>query len=63
MAVMLKQIDEVYIVDGDEEASNLVDKEKEKYNITKTSITFKYKKSEERGYYIVTLRKTFHEEE
>lgn len=62
MAVALKQIDEVYEVDTEEEAEILIAKEKKDYNITKSSITYKFKKSESREYYVVTIRKSFLEE-
>lgn len=59
MAIMLKQIDEVYEVDTEAEAEKVIADAKAEFDITKSSITYKYKKSEQREYYIVTLRKNF----
>lgn len=61
MAIELMQTDEKYEVDTEQEAEELIKKAKEKYNITKYSTTYKYKKSEEREYWVVTLRKDFSE--
>lgn len=63
MAIMLKQIDEIYEVDTEKEAENLIVKAKEEFDVTKTSTTYKYKKTEQREYYIVTIRKNFVERE
>lgn len=63
MAVMLKQIDEIYEVDTEKEAENLITKAKEEYDVTKSSTTYKYKKTEQREFYIVTIRKNFVEKE
>lgn len=63
MAVMLKQIDEIYEVDSEKEAEDLIAKAKEEYDVTKSSTTYKYKKTEQREFYIVTIRKNFVERE
>lgn len=63
MAVMLKQIDEIYEVDTEKEAEDLIAKAKEEYDVTKSSTTYKYKKTEQREFYIVTIRKNFIERE
>lgn len=63
MAVMLKQIDEIYEVDTEKEAEDLIAKVKEEYDVTKSSTTYKYKKTEQREFYIVTIRKNFVERE
>lgn len=63
MAVMLKQIDEIYEVDTEREAEELIAKAKEEYDVTKSSTTYKYKKTEQREFYIVTIRKNFVERE
>ena len=59
MAVMLKQIDEIYEVDSENEATELIEKAKQEYDVTKSSVTYKYKKTEDREYYVVTIRKSF----
>lgn len=59
MAIMLKQIDEIYEVDTEAEAEKVIADAKAEFDVTKSSITYKYKKSEQREYYIVTLRKNF----
>ena len=59
MAIMLKQIDEIYEVDSEQEADELINKAKKDFDVTKSSVTYKYKKSEQREYYIVTIRKNF----
>lgn len=61
MAVELKQIDEVYEVDTEKEAEDLIAKAKNEFDITKSSTVYKYKKSEQREYWIVTIRKNFTE--
>lgn len=63
MAVMLKQIDEIYEVDSEKEAEDLIAKAKEEFDVTKTSVTYKYKKTEQREFYIVTIRKNFVEKD
>lgn len=63
MAVMLKQIDEIYEVDTEKEAEDLIAKAKEEFDVTKSSTTYKYKKTEQREYYVVTIRKNFVERE
>lgn len=63
MAVMLKQIDEIYEVDSEKEAEDLIAKAKEEFDVTKSSTTYKYKKTEQREYYVVTIRKNFVERE
>ena len=63
MAVMLKQIDGIYEVDTEKEAEDLIAKAKEEYDVTKSSTTYKYKKTEQREFYIVTIRKNFVERE
>ncbi len=63
MAVMLKQIDEIYEVDTEKEATELIEKAKEEFDVTKTSVTYKYKKTEQREFYIVTIRKNFVEKD
>ncbi len=63
MAVMLKQIDEIYEVDTEKEAEDLIAKAKEEFDVTKSSTTYKYKKTEQREFYIVTIRKNFVERE
>ena len=45
MAVMLKQIDEIYEVDSEKEAEDLIAKAKEEFDVTKSSTTYKYKKT------------------
>lgn len=59
MAVALKQTDEIYEVDTEQEAETLIAREKKEYNVTKSSITYKFKKSEQREFYIVAIRKSF----
>ena len=59
MAINLLQIDEKYEVDTEAEAEKLIADAKEEFDITKTSTTYKFKKSEQREYWIVTLRKNF----
>ncbi len=59
MAVKLIQIDEKYEVDTETEAEKLIADAKAEFDITKTSTTYKFKKSEQREYWIVTLRKNF----
>ena len=59
MAVNLLQIDEKYEVDTEIEAEELIAAAKAEFDITKSSTTYKYKKSEQREYWIVTLRKNF----
>lgn len=61
MAVELKQIDEVYEVDTEKEAEDLIAKAKNEFDITRSSTVYKYKKSEQREYWIVTIRKNFTE--
>lgn len=63
MAVELKQIDEKYEVDTKQEAEALIADAEKEFDITKSSTVYKFKKSEQREYYIVTLRKNFTEEE
>ena len=63
MAVMLKQIDEIYEVDTEKEAEDLIAKAKEEFDVTKSCTTYKYKKTEQREFYIVTIRKNFVERE
>ena len=63
MAVMLKQIDEIYEVDTEKEAEDLIAKAKEEFDVTKSSTTYKYKKTEQREFYIITIRKNFVERE
>ena len=63
MAIMLKQIDEIYEVDTEKEAEDLIAKAKEEFDVTKSSTTYKYKKTEQREFYIVTIRKNFVERE
>lgn len=63
MAVVLKQIDEIYEVDTENESTNLIEKMKQEFDITRSSSTYKYKKSEQREFYIVTIRKNFVERE
>ena len=60
---MLKQIDEIYEVDTEREAEELIAKAKEEYDVTKSSTTYKYKKTEQREFYIVAIRKNFVERE
>ena len=59
MAIMLKQIDEIYEVDTEAEAEKVIADAKAEFDVTKSSITYKYKKSEQREYCIVTLRRNF----
>lgn len=59
MAVELRQIDEVYEVDTEKEAEELISKAKDEFDITKSSTVYKYKKSEQREYWVVTVRKNF----
>lgn len=59
MAVNLLQIDEKYEVDTEQEAEDLIAEAKREFDITKSSTTYKFKKSEQREYWIVTLRKNF----
>jgi len=63
MAIALKQTDEIYEVDTEEEAETLIAREKKEFNVTKSSVTYKFKKSEQREFYIVTVRKSFVVEE
>ena len=59
MAINLLQIDEKYEVDTEQEAEDLIAEAKKEFDITKSSTTYKFKKSEQREYWIVTLRKNF----
>jgi hypothetical protein len=59
MAVMLKQVTEVFEVDTEDEATELVAKTKEEFNVIKSSITYKFRKKDQREYYIVELKKSF----
>lgn len=59
MGVNLLQIDEKYEVDTEQEAEDLIAEAKKEFDITKSSTTYKFKKSEQREYWIVTLRKNF----
>lgn len=63
MAVELKQIDEAYEVDSEEEAEVLIASMKKEFNVTKSSVTYKFRKKDAREYYIVTIRKSFVTEE
>lgn len=63
MAVVLKQIDEIYETDTESEATDLIEKAKKEFEVTRSSVTYKYKKSEQREFYIVTIRKNFVERE
>jgi len=63
MSQFLKQIDEIYEVDTESEATQLIEKVKETFTVTRSSITYKYKKAEDREFFIVTIRKSFVEEE
>lgn len=63
MAVNLLQIDEKYEVDTEKEAEELIAEAKKEFDITKSSTTYKFKKSEQREYWIVTLRKNFVEQD
>ncbi len=63
MAVNLKQVTEVFEVDTEQEATDLVAKTKEEYNVIKSSITYKFRKKDQREYYIVELKKSFEIEE
>ena len=59
MGVNLLQIDEKYEVDTEQEAEDLIAEAKKEFDITKSSTTYKFKKSEQREYWIVALRKNF----
>lgn len=59
MAIKLIQIDEKYEVDTVAEADKLIADAKAEFDVTRTSITYKFKKTEQREYWIVTLRKNF----
>jgi hypothetical protein len=59
MAINLLQIDEKYEVDTEAEAEKLIADAKEEFDITRSSTTYKFKKSEQREYWIVTIRKNF----
>ena len=59
MAVNLLQIDEKYEVDTEAEAEKLIADAKKEFDITRTSTTYRFKKTEQREYWIVTLRKNF----
>lgn len=59
MAVKLIQIDEKYEVDTEAEAEKLIADAKAEFDIIRSSITYKFKKTEQREYWIVTLRKNF----
>ena len=59
MAVMLKQIEEVYEVDTEQEAEELINKTKKEFNVIQSSITYKYLKKEQREFYIVKIKKSF----
>lgn len=63
MAIALQQIDEKYEVDTEKEAEELIAEAKAEFDITKSSTTYKFKKSEQREFWIVTLRKNFVEQE
>ena len=49
MAVNLKQVTEVFEVDTEQEATDLVAKTKEEYNVIKSSITYKFRKKDQSG--------------
>lgn len=63
MAVTLKQIDEIYEVDTEEEAEELIQKTKREFIVKKSSITYKFLKKDQREFYIVAIRKAFETEE
>jgi len=62
MSAFLKQIDETYEVDNEVEATKLIEEMKEHFTVTRSSCTYKYKKAEDREFYIVTIRKSFVED-
>lgn len=59
MAIELRQIDERYEADTEKEAEQLIVDAKAEFDVTRSSITYKFKKSEQREYYIVDIRKNF----
>lgn len=59
MAIELRQIDEKYEVDTETEAEQLIADAKKEFDVTRSSITYKFKKSEQREYYKVEIRKNF----
>jgi len=59
MAVKLIQIDETYEVDTETEAEKLIADAKAEFDVTRSSTTYKFKKTEQREYWIVKLRKNF----
>ena len=63
MAIMLKQIEETYEADAEEEAEELINKAKKDYNVIQSSITYKFLKKEKREYYVVKIKKSFVVEE
>jgi len=61
MAIIMKTAQEIYEVDTENEAQSLIDELKKDFNITATSVTYKFKKTEQREYYVVKVMKTFNE--
>ena len=59
MSVFLKQIDEIYEADTEAEAMSLIEEAKKAFTVTRSSITYKYKKSEDREFWVATIRKSF----
>lgn len=59
MSVFLKQIDEIYEADSEKEAMDLIEEAKKTFTVTRSSITYKYKKSEDREFWVTTVRKSF----
>lgn len=59
MAVVIKTSQEIYEVDTEFEAEELINELKKDFNITATSVTYKFKKTEQREYYVVKITKTF----
>lgn len=62
MSTFLKQIDETYEVDTEEEATKLIEEMKVTFTVTRSSCTYRYKKTEDREFYIVAIRKSFVED-
>jgi hypothetical protein len=60
---MLKQIDEIYEVDTEGEAETLIAEAKAAFDVTRSTITYKFRKKDQHEFYIVTIRKNFVEAE
>lgn len=57
--VRLKQVDELYEVDGELEAEALVTDLKQEFDVPSYSMRYKYLKKEDRDFWLVKVRKVF----